>query len=69
MSRPKATCQCAELSGYPCDVPASQEDLLCDACRAVLKSGGEARCAPFQIQEHSWFHWGFTMAWLEPLSP
>lgn len=60
MRRPLATCQCANWAMHPCDMPATQEDLLCDPCRGARKGGPAVSCATFQLEEGKFFHWAFT---------
>lgn len=36
---PLAACQCDVLPERPCPAPITQEDLLCDSCRAARKPG------------------------------
>lgn len=40
MSPPLASCQCAVAPDRPCSAPVTEEDLLCDACRAARRGEG-----------------------------
>lgn len=35
-----AACRCARLGAFPCAAEATQEDLLCDMCRAARQDTG-----------------------------
>jgi hypothetical protein len=39
MSLPLATCQCDAVPDRPCPAAITQEDLLCDTCRAANQPG------------------------------
>jgi hypothetical protein len=39
MSRPAVTCQCDVIPERPCPALITQEDLLCDTCRAARAPG------------------------------
>jgi hypothetical protein len=36
---PDATCRCDVIPERPCPAPITQEDLLCDTCRAAREPG------------------------------
>jgi len=61
---PEDRCQCPGNEIHPCCRGITQEDLLCNVCRAVAKEPGE-RCAAILVPGKEPVHFGIAdLDWL-----